>query len=186
MFNASLFGETRTELVDRLDAADTFTRWVQLVPELAADGTVSSVAEVLAALEPGTDRTRWDGLLLALLRLAAADGADQADAVFVVLQAVADGAARLLRRSTTPSRRGARPDFTEGLVLGQLTIQIRTYTRGAPAPARSPPTCCSTPSTHCAARCTRRGSRLAGVPSRSSSARWTCAARSTPCRSSSR
>jgi hypothetical protein len=127
MFNSSLFGESRTELVARLDTADTFTRWVQLVPELAAEGTVSSVAEVLAALEPGTERTRWDGLLLALLQLAAVDGADQADAVFVVLQAVAAGAARLLRRSTTPSRRGARPDFTEGLVLGQLTIQIRSY-----------------------------------------------------------
>ena len=127
MFNSSVLGESCAELVTRLDAADAFTRWVQLVPELAAGGSVNSVAEVLDALKPGTDPTRWDGLLLALLQLAAADGADQSDAVLVVLQAVADGAARLLRRRSTASVRGGRQDFTEGLILGQLAVQIRTY-----------------------------------------------------------
>jgi hypothetical protein len=67
MFNSSPLGESCTELVTRLDAADAFSRWVQLVPELAAGGSVSSVAEVLGALKPGTARTRWDGSLLALL-----------------------------------------------------------------------------------------------------------------------
>lgn len=116
MFDASLLGESRTELVARLDDAGTFTRWVQLAPPLSADGTVSSVADVFNALAASSDPARWDGLLGVLLQLAAVDGGDQGDAVLAVLHAVAGGAARLVRRG-----------FEEGLVLGQLTIQIRTY-----------------------------------------------------------
>lgn len=116
MFDPSLLGESRTELALRLDDANTFTQWVQLTPQLSADGTVHSVADVFDALVASSDPARWDDLLGALLQLAAVDGGDQPDAVLAVLHAVAGGASRLVRRG-----------FEEGLVLGQLTIQIRTY-----------------------------------------------------------
>src|SRR3954454_1389263 len=116
MFDVTLLGESRAQLVARLDAADTFTRWSELVPELASDPAISSVADVYAAMAPGAPAGRWDILLWSLLRLAAADGGNQDDAVLAVLHAVAGGASRLVNRG-----------FDDGLVLGELTIQIRTY-----------------------------------------------------------
>ena len=116
MFDATLLGESRGDLAARLDAADTFGRWAGLVPELAADESVDTVAGVFGALAPGAPAARWDRLLWSLLRLAAPDGGDQPDAVLVVLHALAGGASRLVNRG-----------FDEGLVLGELTIQIRTY-----------------------------------------------------------
>lgn len=116
MFDVTLLGESRAELVVRLDAADTFTRWSEIVPELASDPAISSVADVFAALAPGASAARWDLLLWSLLRLAAADGGNQDDAVLAVLHTVAGGASRLVNRG-----------FDDGMVLGELTIQIRTY-----------------------------------------------------------
>lgn len=113
---AALLGESRDELAARLDAQDTFSRWAGLVPELAVDASISSVSDLLAALEPESAPTRWDALLWSLLRLAAADGDDESDAVLVVIHAVAGGATRLIRRG-----------FDEGMVLGELAVQIRTY-----------------------------------------------------------
>jgi hypothetical protein len=115
MFDVTLLGESRAELVARLDAADTFARWSEIVPELASDPAISSVADVFAALAPGAPAVRWDILLWSLLRLAAPDGGDQDDAVLAVLHTVAGGASRLANR------------FDDGLVFGELTIQIRTY-----------------------------------------------------------
>lgn len=109
----SVLGETRDEFAARLDAVDTFTRWVEKEPRLA---TAGSVVEVFAALAPDSDPGRWDTLLGGLLRLAAADGGDETAAVLAVLYAVDGGAERLCRRG-----------FDAGLVLGQLTIQIRTF-----------------------------------------------------------
>ncbi len=116
MFDVTLLGVSRAELVARLDAADTFARWSGIVPELASDPAIRSVADVFAALAPGASAARWDILLWSLLRLAAADGGNQDDAVLAVLHAVAGGASRLVNRG-----------FDDGLVLGELTIQIRTY-----------------------------------------------------------
>lgn len=116
MFDATLLGESRDHLVERLDAPHTFTAWADLVPELAADPSVTSIEDLFAALGPNSEPRRWDALLLALLQVAAIDGGDQGDAVLTVLHAVAASATRLMRRG-----------FDEDLVLGQLTIQIRTY-----------------------------------------------------------
>lgn len=116
MFDAKLLGESREQFIDRLDAADTFRRWADLVPDLASDSMITSIDDVFRALAPQAPRRRWDPLLLSLLRLAAADGADQSDAVLAVVHAVACGAHRLVRRG-----------FDEGLVLGELTIRIRLY-----------------------------------------------------------
>jgi hypothetical protein len=127
MVHPSLLGESRAELITRLDTRDTFGRWIELAPTLSADGRVGSVEDLFAALEPTSDRARWDDLLLALLWLAAVDGADEPDAVLVVLHALAGGTARLIHRHSGPAGSGSRPGFSEGMVLGQLTIQIRTY-----------------------------------------------------------
>jgi hypothetical protein len=110
-FDATLLGESRGDLAARLDAADTFGRWAGLVPELAAEESVGTVAGVFAALAPGAPAARCDRLLWSLLRLAAPDCGDQPDAVLVVLHALAGGASRLVNRG-----------FDEGLVLGELTI----------------------------------------------------------------
>lgn len=111
----TLVGESRAELAARLDAADTFAAWSVLVPELAADPARVSISDVFDALAPGSPVTGWDGLLWSLLKLAAADGHDEADAVLVVIHALAAPAARLMAR------------FDASLVLGELTIQIRAY-----------------------------------------------------------
>ena len=116
MFDASLLGESRDQLAARLDATNTLARWARLVPAVSCGEGIGTVAAVLATLGPGSDPARGDTLLGALLRLAAVDGEDQGDAIIVVLHAVAPGASRLVTRG-----------FDEGLVLGQLTIQIRTY-----------------------------------------------------------
>ena len=108
-----LLGESRCELADRLDAADTLTRWACAEPSL---GCVSSVSELFRALQPDSEPSRWDTLLGALLRLAAADGGGDDNAVLVVLHVVDRGADRLCRRG-----------FDPGLILGELTIQIRTF-----------------------------------------------------------
>ena len=116
MLDAFLLGESRAAFAARLDATATFDRWAGLVPQLSCGGSVSSVAGVFAELAPGSGPAHHDRLLGALLQLAAADGGNDGDAVLAVLHAVAEGATRLPRRG-----------FDEGLVLGELTIRIRTY-----------------------------------------------------------
>jgi hypothetical protein len=116
MFDAYLLGESRAAFAARLDATATFARWAELAPRLSCREGVDSVAGVFAELAPGSAPAYHDQLLGALLQLAAVDGGNDSDAVLAVLHAVAEGATRLARRG-----------FDEGLVLGELTIRIRTY-----------------------------------------------------------
>ena len=109
---ATLLGEDPTSFTTRLDAADTLRRWSAQEPALAAMGTVQAIRE---ALQPGSDPARWDTLMGALLRLAARDGGDDADAVLLVLHLVDLGSRRLRQR------------FPADLVLGQLAICIRAF-----------------------------------------------------------
>ena len=125
LLNQSLLGESLDQLTDRLDAAGTtLTRWAGVAPSL---GRVATTAELIALLRrddarPDGRREQmdcWDELLAGLLQVAALDGGDDVDAVLLAIYAVAPGAERLVRRG-----------FEPGLVLGQLTIQIRTYPWG--------------------------------------------------------
>jgi hypothetical protein len=116
MFDASLLGESRPEFIARLDTSSTFDRWAAATPALSCGGDVDSIAGLFAELGPRSRPTHHDTLLGALLQLAAHDGGDDADAVLAVLHAMTEGAARLARRG-----------YGDGLVLGELTIQIRAY-----------------------------------------------------------
>jgi hypothetical protein len=109
---ATLLGEDPTRFTARLDATDTLARWSALEPALARMDSVQGVRE---ALQPGSDPALWDSLMGALLRLAAHDGGDDADAVLLVLHLVDLGSRRLRQR------------FPADLVLGQLTICIRAF-----------------------------------------------------------
>ena len=120
--NQSLLGESLEQLTDRLDAAGTtITRWAGIAPAL---GRAATTAELIALLRPGDARPAsrrgqmdsWDELLAGLLQVSAVDGGDDLDAVLLAIYAVAPGADRLVHRG-----------FEAGLVLGQLTIRIRTY-----------------------------------------------------------
>ncbi len=116
MFDASLLGESRPEFAARLDASSTFVRWAAVAPALSCGGDVDSIVGVFAELAPRSRPIHHDALLGALLQLAARDGGDDADAVLAVVHTMAEGAARLARRG-----------YGDGLVLGELTIQIRSY-----------------------------------------------------------
>lgn len=116
MSNASLLGESRPAFTARLDAGHIFDRWVALVPRLACGGDVASIADVFRELAPHSPMTHHDTLLIALLQLAAQDDADDRDAVVAVLHAMQEGVARLAGQS-----------YEVALVLGELTVQIRTY-----------------------------------------------------------
>jgi hypothetical protein len=121
-FDASLLGESLDELTARLDARDALTSWASIAPALGQAGDVAELVTLLAPDEHSTRRAAgarldsWDELLCGLLQVAAADGGDDQDAVLLAVYMVAPGAARLVRRG-----------FDVGLVLGELTIQIRTY-----------------------------------------------------------
>lgn len=112
MFITGLLGERWADLVARLDACDTLVRWSSIEPALAG---MVGVEEVSAALRPGSDPARWDDLFGALLRLAAADGGDEPDAVLILLHLVDVAAGRLGRR------------FAAELILGELVVQIRSF-----------------------------------------------------------
>lgn len=115
MFNASLLGESRADFTARLDDKGVFPGWVEVAPKLSGY-RIHTVSDLFGALEPGTHSNRWDPLLSGLLQVAAPDGGDQSDAVLALLHAMAPGAVRLVRRG-----------FDEALVLGQLTVTVRSF-----------------------------------------------------------
>jgi hypothetical protein len=105
-------------LTSRLTEQRTLEGWVRREPVLFG---VKDFADLALQLRPGADRQRADELLGALVRLAAADGADDADAVLVVLHLLSDGAHVLAARLS---------DLTGdslALVVGELTVQIRSF-----------------------------------------------------------
>ena len=106
------------ELAARLERCGTWGRWVQVEPALAM---VDGPAGLSAALAPGVDPRTADALLGALIRLAAADGGGDQDAVLVVLHALADGAGALA------GQLAHRSADSLTLVVGELTCQIRAF-----------------------------------------------------------
>lgn len=106
------------ELVGRLKRSGSWDRWVRMEPALAM---VDGPAGLSVALAPGVDQQVADALLGALIRLAAADGGGDQDAVLVVLHALAPGAGALAAQL---SHRSAD---SLALVVGELTCQIRAF-----------------------------------------------------------
>jgi len=106
------------DLLARLDRDATLAGWARLEPALADR---VCLAEVAAELRRGADPHRADDILGALVRLAAADGHDDGDAVLLLLHLLSDGATALAARL---------PDVTGNvlaLVVGELTAQIRAF-----------------------------------------------------------
>lgn len=106
------------DLLARLDRDATVARWGRLEPALAG---VVRLDQLPAELGCGSDPVWADAVLGALVRLAAADGHDDGDAVLLLLHLLSDGASALATRL---------PDLTGdvlGLVVGELTVQIRTF-----------------------------------------------------------
>lgn len=104
-------------LVARLDRTARLDLWGQLEPALAGQG----LPGLREQLRPGVDPHLADEVLGALVRLAAADGHDELDAVLVLLHLLADGARALAARLHDLS--GDMP----ALVVGELAAQIRAF-----------------------------------------------------------
>ena len=105
-----------SELADRLDAAGRPAVWSQ-VPALASLATIHQLRDWTARGHP----ERADGVLGALVGLAAAHGGNDDDAALVVLHLLEPGATQVARRF-----RHLLAD-PESFVLGELAIQIRTF-----------------------------------------------------------
>ena len=118
MFINSQVAGSWPELVVRLERCDTWARWGQVEPALTMVGGPASLP---AALARGVDRDCADAVLGALVRLAAADGGDEQDAVLLVLHALAEGAAALAGQVAH------RTVDSLSVVVGELTCQIRSF-----------------------------------------------------------
>ena len=106
------------DLLARLDRDATVVRWGRLEPALAG---LVRLDQLPAELGCGSDPAWADAVLGALVRLAAADGHDDSDAVLLLLHLLSEGASALAARL---------PDLTGdvlALVVGELTVQIRTF-----------------------------------------------------------
>ncbi len=117
MFHDHITGSW-TDLTARLDACGSLHRWARLEPALAG---VLDLPDLAGRLRPGTDPAGADALLGALVRLAAADGHDDPDAVLVLLHLLGEGARALAGRLCDLA------DDMLSLVLGELTVQIRAF-----------------------------------------------------------
>jgi hypothetical protein len=118
MFHDKTIAGSWSSLVARLDTDHTITRWRDLEPALAR---VETVAELPNLLARGTNLSRSDEILGALVRLATADGHDDRDATLVVLHLLSDGALAIAHNLDDLSG-----DIV-ALVVGELTVQIRSF-----------------------------------------------------------
>jgi len=105
-------------LTARLEATNTLARWADRESAFAG---LSGIGALPVLIQTGADWQLADDLLGALVRLAAADGGDDEDAVLVLLYLMAPGARSLARQM-----RDVAPDI-DSLVCGELTIQIRAF-----------------------------------------------------------
>lgn len=115
--NATTVGSW-TELTDRLDGQRALDRWTDREPALAGVHTCEQLSQLL---RPGVDPALADALLGALVRLGATAGGDDPDAVLLLLHLLSDGATALAGRLADLA------DDVLGLVVGELTVQIRAF-----------------------------------------------------------
>jgi hypothetical protein len=112
----TLIGCSWTTLAGRLDAARTVRRWASIEPDLS---DFTNIDDLITAWR---DAGRCNQLLLALIRLAAADSTRRDDDALLVLLHLLSGVAwRLVGQLGDLSA-----DIT-AVVLAELTCQIRTY-----------------------------------------------------------
>jgi hypothetical protein len=119
MWLTTTLGESWTELAQRLDARDALTSWREREPDLAGVARAGDLMRLTAA---GADPARSDAVMGALVRLAAADGGDQPDALLVVLHLLRPGLTGIRHRLLA----AGVPD-ADALVLGQAVVQVRSF-----------------------------------------------------------
>lgn len=100
-------------LVERLDRSGAPARWAAREPLLGSPRSVHDLADV--------GRGRADVVLGAVVRLAAADGGDDPDALLVALHLLSDGVLALAHRLSDLHADGTQ------LVTGELAAQIRGF-----------------------------------------------------------
>jgi hypothetical protein len=99
MFHDNRFAGSWPDLVARLDTAGTVRRWA--AAEAALTG-LTGIDDITGTLAKGADPDRADEVVGALVRLAAGDGGDDADAVLLLLHLLSDGVLALAGRMPGP------------------------------------------------------------------------------------
>ena len=105
-------------LVERLDRTHRPRTWAAQATALK---DLQSVADLPALVARPTDPAHADQVIGALVRLAAADGADDPDALLVLLHLLSAGV------HTLAAKLGHLSDEIVTVVVGELTCQIRRY-----------------------------------------------------------
>ena len=105
-------------LVERLDRNDRPRAWAA---QASALKDVQSVADLPAMVALPADPARADQVIGALVRLAAADGADDPDALLVLLHLLSAGV------HTMAAKLRHLSDDIVTVIVGELTCQIRRY-----------------------------------------------------------
>ena len=118
MFNDPAIAGSWPALVDRLDRTGRTGRWATQAPALTGLRTVDDLPAMVAETVPPA---RADQVIGALVRLAAAGGADDPDAVLVLLHLLSGGVHALAAKLAHLS------DTIVTVVVGELTCQIRRY-----------------------------------------------------------
>lgn len=105
-------------LVDRLDRAGTTARWATDIDALAG---LTSAGDLPAMVTDNVSPDRADQVIGGLVRLAAASGHDDPDALLVLLHLLSGGV------HTLAARLGHLTDDIVAVVVGELTCKIRRY-----------------------------------------------------------
>ena len=118
MFNDPAVAGSWPNLVDKLDRAGRPAAWATAAPALTG---LRSVGDLPAMVAERVPPARADEVIGALVRLAAADGADDPDALLVLLHLLSGGVHALA------AKLGHLSDNILPLVVGELTCRIRRY-----------------------------------------------------------
>ena len=118
MFNDPAIAGSWPALVDRLDSSGRTAQWATQAPALTGLRTVDQLPALVAET---VSPARADQVIGALVRLAAADGADDPDAVLVLIHLLSGGVHILAAKLAHLS------DNIVTVVVGELTCQIRRY-----------------------------------------------------------
>lgn len=107
------------QLIARIDGRNALAGWAAVDDRLA--GVREVRRDVLPAVAAGPEKGRADDVLGALVRVAAADGGDDPDALLLVVHLCSDWVVPLARQLADLS-----PGMV-GLIVGELTCQIRAF-----------------------------------------------------------
>ena len=106
------------DLCDQIQRSDAWAGWLAAEPDLRR---VDSAHDLVALTAKGGDPLAADQMVGALVRLAAADGGDQQQAVVLLLHLLEPGICTLTHRLRDLDADAA------ALVVGELTVQIRAF-----------------------------------------------------------